>query len=95
MSDVKEITWEQLSLDEYSEIIHVDNWNENNPPHEVKTYCNETQESIFHFLCSSNKPDRIIICKTCSKIYRRKYGHSLESFIARLKVRNKLFIERT
>ena len=89
---MEEITWEQLSLEKNYNIIHVDNWRETKPPTEVKTYCNKTDEFIFHFLGLSNKPDKIIICKKCSQIYRRKYGHSLEGFIAGLKVRGKLFI---
>jgi len=92
---VEEITWEQLNLEEFSNIIHVDNWNEINIPVKVKTYCNKTDANIFHFLRLSNKPDKIKICKKCSHIYRRKYGHSLEGFVARLKVRDKLFRKPT
>ena len=89
-----EITWNQLSLDD-SNVIHVDNWDENRPPETIRTYCNLTDKSIFHFLFISNKPDKIIICQECSQIYGRKYGHSLELFIARLRIRSKLFIEQT
>lgn len=83
---MKEITWEQLAISS-TNYIHVDN----NGTVYYKTYCGKTHRT--YILIKDREYSKIKICKKCSIIYRRKYGHSLEGFIARLKVRGKLFID--
>ena len=74
--------------------IHVDNYIK-----DIESKCNFTScglcasNNVFHFLGKSFTNNKIKVCKKCSQIYRRKYGHTLESFLARLKVQNKLYVD--
>ena len=90
----------QLGLVEESEsynTIHVDNYQDNNNFLNVETYCSmkvgANLSPLVHFLKKDFANTKIKVCKKCSLIYRRKYGHTLESFLARLKVQNKLFVD--
>lgn len=88
---MEEITWKQLAISG-SKYIHVDNDATPQIPN-YRTYCGITVNRTLEYLTLDNVSYKIKICKKCSIIYRRKYGHSLEGFIAGLKVRNKLFID--
>ncbi len=91
---MKEITWEQLSIHKKSNYIHVDNWLKNRSDRYYMSFCGQKIAINFNFLTTQYKPKTIKICKKCSLIYRRKHGHFLESFLAELKIRDKLFINR-
>ena len=84
-----EITWKHLAISNVN-YIHVDN---NKSSGNYMTYCGKNDTQICtRYLTPDKKYNKIKVCKKCSHIYRRKYGHSLEGFLAGLKVRDKLFI---
>ncbi len=60
----------------------------------LKTRCGiDTQglDGNFHFLDIKFEHKSFKVCKKCSKIYKNKYGYSLEVYLAELKIRGKLF----
>ncbi len=96
---MEEITQKQLAICSYSHMIHVDNFQDDVASGDGWiTYCgvnSQKSKSTYDFLVKDhNDHFGINICKKCSKFYRIKYKHSLEGFIARLKIRDKLYARR-
>ena len=87
---------DQLAAVRYNKYttIHVDCFKKGISLETNFTWCGISAiNTILNFLSTTYKFDKIKVCKKCSQIYRRKYGHTLESFLARLKVQNKLFVD--
>ena len=85
------VNQKQLGFNTKTKIIHVDDYSKQKVKnHDLTvTYCGMI--AVAGFLTKKRKTN-FTICKKCSKIYRRKYDHTLESFIITLKLQNKLFI---
>ena len=86
-----EITHKQLGINPNTNVIHVDNYEK--PQNEAyKNFCGTVNNSQFNFLLKENEKYPLKICKTCSKIYYKKFHHTLESFLIVLKLKGQLFI---
>ena len=88
-----EITYKQLGINSNSRIIHVDNYS-NTYCGEFKTFCglNDIIDGDLIFLYTSEEKYPLKICKTCSKIYYKRFQCTLESFLIVLKLKGQLFI---